>query len=211
MLAYSSARVARIGPLFVEALVVLGAGAIRQSWPQQAGKSLIEPSRHDRTAVIVVCAIALVTAGVVSRSSLGCIRVDPPSGPDAAAVGLLRQMPDGRLVTFFDWGEYALWHLSPRLKVSMDGRRETVYTDVRLREHAAVLEGTADGLALLQKWRPEYVWLPATSATTRGWLARPRVSDRLRLRAVVCRDTCRFGLPLPVPRLSSAPPRCFPD
>src|SRR5262249_35006278 len=25
------------------------------------------------------------------------------------------------------WGEYVIWHLSPNLKVSYDGRRETVY------------------------------------------------------------------------------------
>ena len=38
----------------------------------------------------------------------------------------------GRMVTYFDWGEYAIWHLSPRVRVSLDGRRETVYSDRRI-------------------------------------------------------------------------------
>ena len=44
----------------------------------------------------------------------------------------------GHLVTYFNWGQYALWHLGPALKVSMDGRRETVYSDRRLAEHRLV-------------------------------------------------------------------------
>ena len=210
MLAYSSARVARIGPLFVEALVVLGAGAIRQSWPQPEGRAVIEPSRHDRLAVVFVCQIAIGTAGALGRSSLTCIRVDAASAPDAAAIALLQQMPSGRLVTFFDWGEYALWHVSPRIKVSMDGRRETVYTDVRLNEHAAVLEGTAEGLALLEEWRPEYVWLPATSATTKGWL----VAERYRIDFESARSFVAIRADLPAvaqPAAQPVDPRCFPD
>ena len=27
----------------------------------------------------------------------------------------------------FDWGEYVIWHLGPQVRVSVDGRRETVY------------------------------------------------------------------------------------
>jgi hypothetical protein len=52
----------------------------------------------------------------------------------------------------------------------MDGRRETVYSDARLDEHAAILDGRADGFAALAAWQPEYVWLPASSAATRAWL-----------------------------------------
>ena len=52
----------------------------------------------------------------------------------------------------------------------MDGRRETVYSNARLEEHAAILEGRPEGLATLASWQPEYVWLPATSAVTRHWL-----------------------------------------
>jgi hypothetical protein len=33
----------------------------------------------------------------------------------------------GNLAVYFGWGEYCIWHLFPNWKVSVDGRRETVY------------------------------------------------------------------------------------
>ena len=48
----------------------------------------------------------------------------------ARAIGLLEQSGvEGNLAVYFDWGEYAIWHLQPGIKVGMDGRRETVYPD----------------------------------------------------------------------------------
>ena len=35
----------------------------------------------------------------------------------------------GNVAVPFDWGEYVLWHLGPAIKVSIDGRRETIYSD----------------------------------------------------------------------------------
>jgi hypothetical protein len=90
--------------------------------------------------------------------------------PNPSIVRALSQAPPGRMATFFDWGEYLLWHLGPEIKVSMDGRRETVYSERRLQDHYDVLFGTTEGLRLLERWRPEYVWLPASSTTTRDWL-----------------------------------------
>jgi hypothetical protein len=122
---------------------------------------------------------------------------------------MLASAPSGRLVTFFDWGQYAIWHLGPRLKVSMDGRRETVYTDARLADHRAVVDGSARGFALLTEWAPEYVWLPARSLTTKRWLVE-------RGYAVVWEDQDAFLAaapgtpPLPAPPGPGAFPNCFP-
>ena len=33
------------------------------------------------------------------------------------------------MAVHFDYGQYAIWFLAPEFKVSMDGRRETVYPD----------------------------------------------------------------------------------
>lgn len=82
----------------------------------------------------------------------------------------LRGAVPGRIVTFFNYGQYALWHLSPPLRISMDGRRETVYSDARLAEHDAIVVGDPAGLSALASWRAEYVWLPQSSAVTRAWL-----------------------------------------
>ncbi len=169
MLAFSSARVIRIAPLFVMCVALLLADALAARWPRRVGR-LLDPSPHDRLAAMVVTVATLAATAWVGSTSLRCVLVDTPWSADGAAVRLLRTAQPGRLVTFFNWGEYAIWHLGPRLRVSMDGRRETVYSDTRLAEHAAILEGRPEGFAVLASWRPEYVWLPATSAATREWL-----------------------------------------
>ncbi len=51
---------------------------------------------------------------------------------DDYPVGAVRYLRDreisGRLALPLDWGAYALWHLAPRIAVSMDGRFATVYS-----------------------------------------------------------------------------------
>jgi len=170
VLAYASARVVRIVPLFVACAGVLLAEACASRWPRGAASRTLDPSPHDRLAAAVIGAVTVAAAVWVASSSLRCVAVATPRAPDALAMRLLHDAPPGRLVTFFDWGQYALWHVGPRLRVSIDGRRETIYSDARLAEHAAILEGYPEGFAVLASWRPEYVWLPATSARTREWL-----------------------------------------
>jgi hypothetical protein len=92
--------------------------------------------------------------------------------PDADAAAALRNgQAAGRAITWFEWGEYAIWHLAPAMKVSIDGRRETVYSERTLREQLAIALGRPDGLAALERLRPEYVWLPwSPSRPTAEWL-----------------------------------------
>ena len=72
--------------------------------------------------------------------------------------------------THFNWGEYAIWHLGPTLKVSLDGRRETVYSDSQLDRQFGIINGTEAGITELARMRPEYVWLPLASDKTARWL-----------------------------------------
>src|SRR5207249_3766765 len=90
--------------------------------------------------------------------------------PEAAAA-LAPQAVRGRLILPFDWGQFAIWHFGPRLRVSIDGRRETVYSDATVRLQAGVASGTPDGLAFVAREQPEYLWLPTDSrATASSWL-----------------------------------------
>ena len=51
-----------------------------------------------------------------------------PEDYPAAAVQRLRVAgAEGNLALPLEWGGYALWHLAPRIKVSLDGRFATVY------------------------------------------------------------------------------------
>ena len=172
MLAFSSLRVMRLVPLFVPCSMVLLSPWFRDRWPASspAARAPGQAVADQRRVAAVLCAVAVIAAAVVGSKTLTCVRTEGTWVPDREAARVLRDAPPGRLVTFFDWGEYALWHLGPRLRVSMDGRRETVYSDTRLLEHDAIYRGTELGFRTLAQWKPEYVWLKSQSAATRAWL-----------------------------------------
>lgn len=66
--------------------------------------------------------------GVFGFRNLTAIRVDE-TYPVAAVAALKASGATGNMVVPFDWGEYVIWHLGPQVKVSIDGRRETLYSD----------------------------------------------------------------------------------
>ncbi|HYB44186.1 MAG TPA: hypothetical protein VEL75_20590 [Candidatus Methylomirabilis sp.] len=88
------------------------------------------------------------------------VDVDPRVYP-ARAVALLRASGvEGHLAVFYDWGEYVLWHLGPRIKVSVDGRRETVYSDGIYRENLRFADGTGEWNSLLRSHDTHLVLVP---------------------------------------------------
>jgi hypothetical protein len=209
VLAYASLRVMRIWPLYVECAAILLAQPVRARWPLRA--PLSAQIGKDFKAAVGVSAVTCAMAAYVFSVSLRCVGVDGDWGPDQVAAHALSGAAPGRLVVFFDWGEYALWHWGPALRVSMDGRRETVYSDRRLDEHGAILAGSPAGTAALESWRAEYAWLPATSTRTREWLA----THGYRIEVVTSKSfvAVRDDLPaLAAPESQPAGPRrCFPD
>jgi len=165
-LAFGSALVLRLGPLFVLTAVVL----VSRTWPDEDDSLADVGSRPWVDAAVVAIAVML---GLWVQAIPRCIVIAKPGvgsfGPDVVAGEALigRQ---GRLVTAFNWGEYALWHFGPTLKVSIDGRRETLYADDTIRAQAAIQQGAPAGLAVLAQLNPDYVWLPASSEKTAEWL-----------------------------------------
>jgi hypothetical protein len=89
-------------------------------------------------AAAVAAAAMLVGVGLTRA---GCIVVEPGTVPRAAVEYLKQAEVSGKLAVLFDWGDYVIWHLGPRLRVSIDGRREAVYAPAHLRENAAFLYG----------------------------------------------------------------------
>lgn len=80
-----------------------------------------------RFAAVFPLLIACVLGGFGFRN-LTAIRVDE-TYPVAAVATLQACGVSGNMVVPFDWGEYVIWHLGSQVKVSIDGRRETVYSD----------------------------------------------------------------------------------
>ena len=130
-------------------------------------------------ASVPVGAMALILAAyvlVTVFSSVRVIGVDGPWIPDRAAGAFLREnSPGARVLTWFDWGEYALWQLSPAgIRVSMDGRRETIYSARVLRDHERFYQGSADMVDYPERIGADRVWLPShfpiiEQLKRRGW------------------------------------------
>jgi hypothetical protein len=112
------------------------------------------PAAAGRRRFGVVPAAALATTLLlwgVGLTRAGCIVVEPGTVPQAAVGYLKASGAEGRLAVLFDWGSYAIWHLAPRLRVSIDGRREAVYSPAQLEENAAFLYGQAGWRAALDR------------------------------------------------------------
>jgi hypothetical protein len=133
-----------------------------------------------KRASVPVGAMALILAAYVLAtgcSNLRVIGVDGPWIPDRAAAAFLREnSPGARVLTWFDWGEYALWQLSPAgIRVSMDGRRETVYSAHVLSDHQRFYQGRADMVDYPERIGADLVWLPShcpiiEPLRSRGWM-----------------------------------------
>ena len=204
MLAYASLQVNRLVPLFMEMAVILLAPHL----PRMQAAAMPASLRARTFVDVLVTAAAIVLAAQTSVLPR-CVAMAGRWVPDVTAASALKSAgAKGRLVTWFDWGEYAIWHLSPGLKVSIDGRRETVYSARTLEEQRAIGRGEPAGLAALERLSPEYVWLPhPRSGRTAAWLRenRYRIDVQTERSFVAVRDD------LPVITLPSfEPTRCFP-
>ena len=119
-------------------------------------------------------ALVLVLCTPTSRKAFTCIGIHP-TWPEPRVVDLMRERRlGGRVVTFFDWGEYAIWNMPLGMKVSMDGRRETVYSERTVASHLQLYLGTERGLSYLRELNADYIWLPnglpvEDLLTQRGW------------------------------------------
>ena len=112
------------------------------------------------------------------------------------------------MVTWFNWGEYAIWHLGPDVKVSVDGRRETIYSMATLAHQYAIAAGRPEGFDALSRMRPEYVWLPhPSSRATAEWLEEN--GYRIDIQTDRSFVAVRADLPVVNP-VAVAPTGCFP-
>ncbi len=113
-------------------------------------------SRWEKTIVIATTAVAGSILIVLGARDASCIRIDPARAipfPVRAVDVLERSGVEGNMATYFDWGEYAIWHLYPDIRVSMDGRRETVYSESVYQEYLAFQRGVEGWRSLID--RPE--------------------------------------------------------
>ena len=173
MLALAALRVSRLAPLWVAVAIVLVSPTII-AWSSTVPASWWTPHAPSRAAAwlttIPIMCVALFSAREVVQIG-GCVPIAGDWIPDTVAGRALSDAgATGTIVTWFAWGEYAIWHVSPSLRVSMDGRRETVYSDDVLAKHDELYDGTPAGMAYLRRLNPTYVWVPDSQTRLREQL-----------------------------------------
>ncbi len=154
-------------PIFGLGLSILIGEHINDVWNRPAaGSRAGQPKRKVGQTNVWFAGLAIIV-GIASlwssHSRLGCIPVYWFSGYDvpARAVALLRKGEvSGNMAVFFNWGEYAIWHLGPQIRISIDGRRETVYSDKAQAENLRFLRGVDDWDTLIQQNDTQLVLVP---------------------------------------------------
>jgi hypothetical protein len=122
-------------PLFVLITVVMCAEHTAASWPKTDG------SRFRPLVAGALFAQAMVLLAM-TVPQLAQIRVDPTAFPIAATARLAQSGVTANVAVDFDWGEYVIWHAASRAKVSVDGRRETVYSDAAYEQNRRFTAGS---------------------------------------------------------------------
>jgi hypothetical protein len=185
---------ARHYPLFVLALIVLAGPHIADVWNRWRRPPWLRPgSKRSVTAVSWLVSAILIA---LSLPHFTCIRVEPFyfAYPVRAVALLNASRISGNMAVPFDWGEYVIWHLGPAIKVSIDGRRETIYSDAAYQQARDFERGAGDWNALLSTPRTDLVLVANGSppanllGLTPGWV--PLYRDRFSILFV------RAGLPM---------------
>lgn len=149
---------------------VLAADAFVSLWggegAREGGEEQSRTQRRSARAGWIGAGLVIIAGIVLLRTAddLDCIEIDPDLRvvyPARATAWLQASGVGGHLVTFFNYGEYLIWHLAPRMQVSMDGRRETVYPDSIYHAYMDFQHGRRDWDRYLSYGNPEVVIVPA--------------------------------------------------
>lgn len=135
--------------------------SLRASAPQPA-PSANQRLRRTLDTIVTVLAVAMTGYGLWS---LGDVRYTSRDYPVRAVQLLDAHVDEANLVTPYNWGEYVIWHLGPEIRVSMDGRRETVYSDAAYARSLAWYFGTDGWDALLDDPAADLALVEAGHAT----------------------------------------------
>ncbi len=167
-------KVVRLDAFFALSVVMFLGPAIAEGLRRERRAPRPPLSRTVRAA-IVAALLALALAQPRSRDTLSCVQLFERWWPEPEAASVFHEHRlSGNVITFFNWGEYAIWHLPADTKVSLDGRRETVYSDGVVSSHLAFYAARPQGIAYVRGLNADYAWLPrdlpgTTALRQHGW------------------------------------------
>ncbi len=148
-------------------LDILGASLLAKGlgslWGRVAGREkniLSSPGFHFvlKTAIVVMALSHFLTTGAIYLRAYGQVVVTADF-PVAAVAFIKNNQIWGNLIVPFDWGSYALWHLFPQCRVSIDGRYDTAYPSEVLQDHWQFTGGGTQWRNLIEKYPSEIALL----------------------------------------------------
>ncbi len=171
----------RHAPLFALAAAVLAGEHLADAWtrwrPIGAAGAARDPLAGRGWILPVACLAAVAVLLGLGGLHCRCLRFDPQQPFPARAVKVLQDSgAKGRMAVFFDWGDYVLWYLSPQVLVSVDGRRESTYSEEVYAENMRFTYGTGDWDELIDRHPTDLVLIGKTFPVynlmkqKRGWL-----------------------------------------
>jgi hypothetical protein len=175
MLGIGSFRVSRLLSFFALSAVIVLAPQVASMFRRPASPRSQRPAPWVPVAVLLLALAVIGTGATVSARNLSCIRFEDSLFPEAQAAGILTgRGARGRMLTYFDYGEYAIWHLSPDIVVSMDGRRETVYSNEAVERQFRFYTVPGERKEIVNVLQPDYIWMPsnfdvAKDLASDGW------------------------------------------
>lgn len=203
---YLSIRALKFSPFFVECALLMMA----RSLPEIATARSAQPMPRGVVVLNSVAATLVIIAGSLSGiRGATCLKMADWRPDPIAAHALIAARPSGRIVAFFDWAEYVIWHLGPQLKVSFDPRYDLMYSSATIAEQRAVAAGLSEGRRFLTHHRPEYVWFPQKNAALKAVLA--DVGYRFDIETEGSYIAVRSDLPALLEVSVPATSRCFPE
>jgi len=158
------------------AVVFLAVPAVGRAYERARARAAASTRTGIRSATRAVALFVTAAAMVVVSINLSHLRINRTIMPAPGAVAFLNAQPpgSGRVLVWFDWGEYAIWHLAPRMRVSIDGRRETTYSASLQDRHLRFYFDAPGGSTLATDLAADYIWIPTSAPATRrldaaGW------------------------------------------
>lgn len=180
-LAVAAFRVGRLDAFFALAVVILLAPQVERAWMATApaqSRSRLRPGGPSLGAlgITAVALLAMLIPAVrIAAPFATCVTIGGAWAPEAEAARFVAlNRLGGRMLTWYDWGEYAIWHFAPDIRVSMDGRRETVYSPDLIQSHWRFFGGEESARPFLTALDPDFIWVPrrlpiATRLDHSGW------------------------------------------
>ena len=165
-LAFVSQR--SIAPFLIVAIPVVS-DSLWQAWTDRLHETVIPPSlanKPNQPSTLSPKLTRAINIGLISLCALMALgRVYWLSNPDLVYAEMPTQavqwvndhQPAGPMLNSYNWGGYLIWSL-PAYPVFIDGRAD-LYGDQMLNDWWTVVNGSDQGLALLDKWKIKLVFL----------------------------------------------------